>query len=255
MKQFVITPAAGKQLIARALLVHPSLRQSLQSGTVVIIAGTTNGYFAEALLTDLKQNDGFSRNRFFRGITLPPHEKTTEAGRLPDESTFPGDVVIVNGFWKKGATINDVVGTLKQGDVIVKGANCLDLHHRRAGILIGHPQGGTIITALQAVVGRRVQLIIPMGLEKRISEDIDTVASLLNSPDASGPRLLPVPGEVISELEAIALLCGAQATLVAGGGVGGAEGAVRVAVDGTPEQLFTITQIINEIGSKPPFSL
>jgi hypothetical protein len=33
---------------------------------------------------------------FFRGITLPPAFKTTESGRLPNESQLPGDVVALH---------------------------------------------------------------------------------------------------------------------------------------------------------------
>lgn len=97
MKQFVLTPAAGKRLIAKALVTHPAIQAAIKSGTVVIIAGTTNGYVAEEILQSIGQADGFSRRHFFRGIILPPSRPTTESGRLPDESEFPGDVTIVNG--------------------------------------------------------------------------------------------------------------------------------------------------------------
>jgi hypothetical protein len=43
MEQFLITPAAGKRLIAKALAKHPAINEALASGTIVIIAGTTNG--------------------------------------------------------------------------------------------------------------------------------------------------------------------------------------------------------------------
>jgi hypothetical protein len=255
MIQFVLTPSAGKKLIAKATIEHPAVKQALPSGTIVIIAGTTNGYVAEELLTLLGQEKGFNRNRFFRGVTLPPAIKTTETGRLPDESQFPGDVVIVNGVWQKGKTIFEVIDDLKQGDIILKGANCVNLQQKKAGILIGHPKGGTIAVALQAVVGRRVQLLIPVGLEKRISDDIDTVAAILNCPGASGSRLLPVPGEIITELEAISILSGAHAALVAGGGVGGAEGAVWIAVDGEPEQVEKAKRVVDSVVGEPQFGI
>ena len=53
MKQFVITPAAGKRLIAKALVTHSAIQAALKSGTVVIIAGTTNGYVAEEILKSI----------------------------------------------------------------------------------------------------------------------------------------------------------------------------------------------------------
>ncbi|MFZ3149104.1 MAG: hypothetical protein WA137_08675, partial [Methanothrix sp.] len=199
MLQFILTPAAGKRLIGKALAAHPTVQAASRSATLVIIAGTTNGYAAEEILLGLGQADGFSRKRFFRGIVLPPG-KTTETGRLPDESDFPGDVVIVKGVWQKGKTIFDVAEGLREGDVILKGANALDLARKQAAVLIGHPRGGTTITALQATVGRRVQLILPVGLEKRIPGDLMELAARMNAPKESGFRLLPVPGEVFTEI-------------------------------------------------------
>jgi hypothetical protein len=255
MNQFVITPAAGKRLIARATAAHPAVQAALQSGTVVIVAGTTNGYVAEEILKNLGRSAGFNRSRFFRGITLPPDRPTTETGRLPDESQFPGDVIIVDGVWQQGRTIFDVADNLKEGDVILKGANAVDLSRRRAAILIGHPKGGTIAVALQAVTGRRVRLILPVGLEKRVTGDLDQLAAMLNAPGARGPRLFPVPGEVITEIEALSLLAGVTARLVAAGGVCGAEGSVWLAISGDPEQEESAQSILKQVAGEPSFAL
>lgn len=255
MIQIVLTPAAGKRLIAKAIAKHPAIQAALQSGTIVIVAGTTNGYVAEEILAFIGQSNGFNRKRFFRGITLPPSKPTTETGRLPDETEFPGDVIIVKGKWQQGKTIFDVVDDLKQGDIILKGANAIDLSQRRAAILIGHPKGGTIAVALQAVIGRRVHLILPIGLEKRISGNLDEIASRLNAPEASGLRLLPVPGEVFTEIDAITILSGATAELVAGGGVGGAEGSIWLAISGGTLKETSTKEIIASILNEPSFEL
>ncbi|MEN6375761.1 MAG: hypothetical protein ABFD75_13410 [Smithella sp.] len=254
MQQYVLTPAAGKRLIGKALVFHPVVSSVLKTGTIVIIAGTTNGYVAEEILTSIGQAQGFSRRRFFRGITLPPHRPASESGRLPDESEFPGDVVITNGIWQKGKTIFDVINDLKEGDLILKGANALDLRHQRAAILIGHPQAGTIGAAFQAVVGRRVHLLLPIGLEKRIDGDLDAIARQLNAPAAKGPRFFPVPSPVFTEIDAIALLTRAKAEIIASGGVCGAEGSIWLAVNGTDQQMNDADALIKAIISEPPFT-
>ena len=255
MKQFTVTPAGGKRLIAKAMAIHPHIRSALDKGTLVIIAGTTNGYIAEEILASIGQAEDFSRKRFFRGIILPPHRPATESGRLADTSGFPGDVVIVNGRWEKGKTIFDVADSLKSGDVVLKGLNALNYTTRKGAILIGDPKGGTIGAALQAVVGRRVRLILPAGLEKRIDGNIDELALTLNDPTASGPRLLPVPGQVFTEIQAIQLLTGAKAELVASGGVCGAEGSLWLAVSGDQEQMKAIESLMKTIASEQPFQL
>jgi hypothetical protein len=254
LKQFLITPSAGKRLIAKTIANHPAVLKALKRGTIVIVAGTTNGYVAEEVLKTHKIADDFSRKHFFRGITMPKAKAVTEEGRLADESKFPGDVVIVRGEWQRGKTIADVVDTLGEGDVIVKSANALDLAHRKAAILIGHPKAGTIGLALPAVLGRRVRLIIPVGLEKRVDGDLDTLAAKMNAPGAGGYRLLPVVGEVFTEIEALIALTAAEVELVAAGGVCGAEGAVWVAVSGEPEQEEFAAQVIASVADEPAFS-
>ena len=194
MKQFVITPAAGKRLIGKAIAKHAAVAAALKTGTVVIVAGTTNGYVAEEILSALCQAKEFKRDRFCRGIIMPPDRPTTSTGRLPDEGKFPGDVVIRKGVFEKGKTIFDVVDDLREGDVILKGANAIDLIQRRAAILIGDPKAGTIGVSLQAMVGRRVRLILPVGLEKRVYGNLDELAAKMNEPGTSGPRLLTVAG-------------------------------------------------------------
>jgi hypothetical protein len=111
MRQFVLTTAAGKRLIAKALVAHQAIQTALKSGKVAIIAGTTNGYVAEEILASIGQAKRFSKRRFCRGITLPPWRPTTDIGMLADQSGFPGDVIIVNGIWEIGKTIFDVVET------------------------------------------------------------------------------------------------------------------------------------------------
>jgi len=253
MFQVVVTPAAGKRLIGKAVAQLPAIRSALESRTVVVVAGTTNGYVAHQLLAAIGQDEGFCRERFFRGITMPPAEPTTKTGRLPDTSEFPGDVVITKGQWQRGKTIFDIVNDLTGGDVICKGANAVDPARRRAGILIGDSKCGTIGAALQAAIGRRVRLILPVGLEKRVSADPYDLAARLNDPDAKGPRMLPAPGEVVTEIEALAILTGAQAELVAAGGVCGAEGAVWLAITGTPAQEQAAKELMDVVGDEPPF--
>jgi hypothetical protein len=253
MKQAFLTPAAGKRLIAKAMAVHPAIKNTLKNGNLVIIAGTTNSYIAEEIFSLIGETRVLNRNRFFRGISLPPGYQVSKSGRVLDESGFPGDVVIQNGVWQKGKTINEVSADLKEGDLILKGANALDLTHRRAAILIGNPNGGTIIPVLQALIGRRVRLILPAGLEKRISGDLDALANKINAPGVSGLRFLPIPGEIFTEIEALSLLTGVTSELVASGGVCGAEGGIWLAVSGTPEHEAAAEKLLESVSYEPAF--
>jgi len=63
----------------------------------------------------------------------------------------------------------------------------------------------------------------------------------------------PFPGEVFTEIEAILLLTGARAELVAAGGVGGAEGCVWLAVWGNKEQMEAAENVVKEVANEPGF--
>lgn len=244
MKQFILTVSAGKRLIGRGMAAHPAVAEALPERTIVIVAGTTNAYVAEEILSVLGQAEDFRREGFRRGFTVPPGVKVA-VGQLP------GDVVIAGGQWQRGRQVFDVIEDLRQGDIIIKGANALDLARRRSAVLVGHPQSGTIGAILPVSVGRRVRLIVPVGLEKRVTEDLDVLAGRLNAAGAEGPRLMPIPGEVFTELDAIERLTGAKAFLAAAGGVLGAEGACWVGVDGSHEQLQAAEELIRSVEAEP----
>jgi len=244
LKQFLLTPSMSKRLIGKGILAHASVHEVLNRGTLVIVAGTTNGYVAEEVLDAIGQRKGFSREGFRRGAVVPPGQSTAPGK--------PADVVIVNGVWQKGLTIFDVVDGLKAGDVILKGANALSGDLRKAAVLIGDPKAGTAGAAIPAVVGRRVQLIVPVGLEKRVCDDLDDLAAALNSLDAEGPRLLPLPGEPFTELHAVETLTDSEAMLVAAGGIRGAEGSVWIAVQGENDCVAAAEELILSVRSEPP---
>jgi hypothetical protein len=244
MKQFVVTSSMGKRLIARGIARHAAVEAVLKKGRLAIVAGTTNGYVAEEVLSALGQSEGFSRMGFRRGMTVAP-------GFSSPQTSPAADVVIVDGQWLKGKEIFDVVDDMQAGDVILKGGNALDLCRSQAAALIAHPMGGSLAAAIPAVIGRRVRMIIPIGLEKRVSDDLGELAALCNAPGAEGPRMMLIPGEVFTELDAIHLLAGAKATLLAAGGIHGAEGSVWLGVTGSPSAVHAAEELIRSVSREP----
>jgi hypothetical protein len=255
IRQYPLTPAAGKRLIAKAAVKHPLVERALRDSRLVIVAGTTNGYIAEEILKHLGQEMGFSRRLFYRGLTVSPNLIATPAARLLNSEDFPGDVVIDKGVWKRAATIFDVVQTLGEHDVIVKGANALDASARQAAGFVDHRDAGPTGAILPAVLGRHTKLIVPVGLEKRIPGDLMALARRLAAADGKGPRLCLLPGEVLTEIEAVALLTGARSEVIGSGGVAGAEGCVWLAVEGTGDQLNQVENVMYSVLAEPAFVL
>jgi hypothetical protein len=66
---------------------------------------------------------------------------------------------------------------------------------------------------------------------------------------------MPAPGEVFTELDAIALLTGAKTRLVSAGGVCGAEGSVWLAVTGKSSQENATEKLIKSVAPEPAFCL
>lgn len=243
-----LTPAAGKRLIAKAVCALTGIKRALAQHTVVIIAGTTNRYVAQEIFAYLGKRDIPDLRHFYRGITVMPSEKAPE-----NPAPFRGDVVIERGTIVKGQTIFDVAPRLRKGDVIIKGANAVDAAHRTAGILIRSANMGTSAPALEAFIGRQVGLVMPVGLEKRVTGDIGEISAKLNMSSSSGLRMLPVNGTILTELEAVEILSGAEAELAAAGGVGGAEGGCWIAVTGTEVQLETAVRLLKPLVTEPVF--
>ena len=243
MKQFGLTTAASKRLIAKGMVQHPDIQRVLKKGTLVIIAGSTNGYVAEEILASLGQLEGFSRVGFRRGVTMAP-------GAKPKKAEYTGDVVIADGEWQKGVDVFGAADDLKTGDVVLKGANSFD-PYGQAAVQIGNPVGGTALAVTPKIIGSRVQLIVPVGLEKRVMEDVVDLARRTNALDAEGPRLFVLPGEVFTELDAIQILTGADPVLIAAGGIYGAEGAVWLGISGTEKQVGDAAALIKSVAKEP----
>ncbi len=246
--QFYLTPAAGKRLIAKGIAKLPEVRTALKEGTVLIIGGTTNAALAEELLTETGQTEGFDRRGFFRGITVPKGFKYEPALSI-------GDVVIKNGEWLKGKTVYDVSDSLTKGDIIFKGANAVNLEEDQAGVLLGSSDIGTAGPVLKAVYGRRVRLIVPVGVEKRVSAPMKTLSDVCNDPEATGLKFLPLPGEVFTEIQAIEFLTGTSAEILGGGGVCGAEGGCYFLAEGDEADIAELKKLISEVETEKPFVL
>ena len=243
--QISLTPAAGKRLIALALANQKELLDAAKERCLVIVAGTTNTYIAKEILEAIGEK-GFTGKHFFRGIV---------SGQ-PVPSDLPemdGDVVIEKGKWIHGKTIQEVAPSLKTGDIILKGANAVDLKTGEAAVLIGHPAGGTLAGIFEAAIGRRVQVIVPVGVEKRVDGPVSTLCQQCNDPEASGVRLAPAPGKAYTEIDAICDLTGAKAHLIAAGGICGYEGCAWFQCTGTAEQLEMLKQCWQQVRDTPAY--
>jgi len=245
-KMVILTVAESKRLIAKGVAAMPEVKKAMKDGMVVVATGTTNSYVLEELW-----GKKIDKRRYRSGITTP---NVPEKDPTPQEEPIP-DVVFRNGEVVKELNRFNAVNEMKKGDVYLKGANALDYKNRMAGTLIGGPTGGTVGATIGQIVGKKIHLIIPVGLEKLVYEDINELHRLAASEDYDGPSLWPLTGTIVTEIEALKILTGAKATLVASGGIAGAEGAVRLILEGTDEQVDAAVKLVESIKGEPRYLL
>lgn len=236
-----LTVTESKRLIAKGIAMDERVRRAFDDGIVAVAPGTTNAYVVEELL-----GEPIEKPRYVTGHTLP----SGYSGQRPEKS-------LSDFVFKKGGvaeiTLEDAVAEMGPGDVILKGANALNYDLGQAGLLIGHPKGGTLASVLGIAMARRVHLIHPAGLEKSIPGDLCEAALLQKEIDGKGPTLWPSPGEPFTEIEALGVLAQCLAVPVAAGGIGGAEGAVWLMLTGETGPVQKAVDIIEEIKGESPF--
>jgi hypothetical protein len=245
-RQIVLTVSESKRLIAKGVVALPELVDAMKTGMVVVATGTTNSYVLEELW-----NKKIDKRRYRSGITTP---KEPEKHQEPSDTPIQ-DVVFRNGKPDANLDRYNAVEHMEKGDIYIKGANALNYLNNVAGVLIGSPTGGTVGAVLGNIIGKGITLIIPIGLEKLTFEDINTLHLLTSEEDYDGPRMWPLTGIIITEVEALELLTGVEATLYAAGGIAGAEGAVRLLIIGTEDEVNDALQLVNEIKGEPRYLL
>ncbi len=223
---------------------HPLVKTAYNTGNIGITRGTTCTYVAEEFLE--RKIEPFA---YTTGLTLP---KEPSNPVVPPEIRLH-DIIIRNGeVHMDGETVGEAAKNFGPGDIIIKGANALNYDKKIAGCLIGHPAGGTVGGIWGPLYGKKIHLIIPVGLEKNISGHILEISekTMIENP---GNALMPMTGIIVTELEAIRILSGSTAYQVAAGGIRGAEGAVRLQAQGSTSQVNALKQILIGLETEKSF--
>jgi hypothetical protein len=242
--EVVLTVAESKRLIAKGVAQIDFIQQKMEQGVIVIGHGSTNAYVYEELT-----GAPIDKRTFLSGRTWPAKGRPDwQVQRIPD-------LVLVDGQPTPELDRFSALERMQAGDVYIKGANALNYGAQVAGISIGHPQGGTIGGAIGAIIGKKLRLLIPVGLEKEIPFDIAEASALLAEVDQSQGAvhsLWPVQGIIFTEIEAFSVLCNVQAIPVGAGGIAGAEGGMRLLLLGEPADIEAAMALVEGIQGEPP---
>lgn len=242
--EVALTVGESKRLIAKGVAQLDIVRDRLQEGVVMVSSGTTNGYIVEELL-----GEPMDKRSYVTGRIKP-------AGKQLRWPKMRPDVVLRNGQLDPALDRFSAIDVMGAGDIYVKGANALNYQMGVAGILVGHPKGGTIGGVIGSVISRKMHLLIPVGLEKEVAFDIDEVARRIGEPDEGVENvtsLFPIRGLIFTEIEALSTLSGVDAVQAGAGGISGAEGGVWLLLQGTEEQVKRALEIVEAVRGEPPF--
>ncbi|MFC1935624.1 hypothetical protein ACFLX9_02540 [Chloroflexota bacterium] len=240
----VLTPSESKRLIAKGVLALPEVQRALEKGLFVVSRGVTPAYIAEELT-----GDTLPKQNCTAGIVTDSRLATT----IPEERLGPW--VFRDGKQVDEAA-EDALNEFSAVDVSVKGANAID-PMGNAGILVANPLGGTIGSIWPILSARGSYLIQPVSLERLIPSVIEASSKcgnrLFKYVMGAWVGLVPVVNSlVVTEIQALAVLTGVTATHVASGGVGGSEGAVLLALEGSEETVVRAYQLVESIKGEPP---
>jgi hypothetical protein len=242
--EVVLTVSESKRLIAKGVASLRFIQDKLEKGIIVLPSGSTNAYIYEELT-----GETIDKRAYLAGRTWPVANKPNwEVKPLPD-------LVLVDGVPSAELNRFTALERMQPGDVYIKGANALNYSAGVAGISVGNPTGGTIGGALGPIIGRKLHLLIPVGLEKEVPYDIAEASALLASDEeqyGSVLSLWPVHGEIFTEIEALAIMFGVDAIPVAAGGIAGAEGALRLLLLGESEDVKDAVTFVTSIQGEPP---
>jgi len=242
----VFTVAESKRLIAKGVARMPVVQKALRDGMVIVCRGTTNTYVAEELL-----GRKIERGAFVLGRVTPANRKQA----IPVVKAMP-EVVLIKGEYHPEMKIEDALQRLAPGDVVIKGGNALDYAHKQVGVWTGSVTGGTTGKILGPIEERKAHLVIPIGLEKLVAGRLTEHVEDINEHAGDGsdlPRMRLLPGEIVTEIEALRILADVDAFQASGGGVAGAEGAVWMVWEGRRENVAKANALAKDIQGEPAF--
>ena len=221
--QFTLTVSEGKRLIAKAVAAMPEVQKALEEGTILLKGGTTVSAVSEELCGQPLRISG----------RISPRG-TVSCGTA--DLVSPHSLVLRRGVCEPGdGRLVEIAREMGPSDVCVCGANLIDMQGNAAMMagrdLCGEP--GAVIPVLPA---EGVFCIVAAGLEKLSPVPIGEAcrqagrkASVWATGMAVG--LIPVPGRVVTELEALSILGFERRWLIGRGGIAGAEGASTFVVE------------------------
>jgi hypothetical protein len=247
-----LTPSESKRIIGRAVAAMGLVKQALKDGEIAIGLGSTNSFVVEEI-TGKK----IDKEHYSSGIITPRGWGVTNIAKKLDS-------VLIKRGQVTNLKVSDwpnICDQLGPHDVYIKGANAIDQQHN-AAVVTADSSGGSLNPRLwRAIRERGLNVVVPVGLEKTIPYSLPDLVKKLGDGRVIASKQMGVPiyrifllsGKVVTEIEALRILANVDATPIASGGIGGAEGSIAFLIEGTQEAVNKAWEIANRVKGEPAF--
>ena len=240
-----ILPRESKRLIAKGVLALPEVKRVLAQGWFVVSRGITPSYILEEITGSEFDNPNCTAGIITEGRMASVHEDDRlgpwvfRDGKL-DETPAP-----------------EALRQFQARDVSIKGANAVDPDGNIGGFA-ADGAGGTVGGIWPTLTARGSHWVAPVSLERLIPSVIEAARHCGNhlwdyTMGQSAGFMPVVNAQVVTEIEALALLTGVPAVHIGSGGVAGSEGAVMLALEGESKVVESAFELIESIKGEPQF--
>lgn len=217
--QVTLTVEEGKEIISLGMLKHPLLISAIRNSRILFKGGTTVSKITEKLA----------------GIPLKICGRITQRGTVAGKYNTDGahSIIYYKGKWKNvDESIVDDISKFTDNDLIVCGANSFD-NYGNAAIMAGGPGGDKVGISMSSWYTEGIKVIIPVGIEKMVPGNLSQIISKTGRKSKSlswgmSVGLMPVKGEIFTEIEAIKMLANADCFPIGSGGLKEAQGSTTL---------------------------
>jgi len=241
--QITLTVEEGKEIIALGMLNHPIFKNTIDNGKILFKGGTTVSKITEKLLK----------------VPLRISGRITQRGTVASKATLKEahSILYHNREWKGvDADIVAEVAKFTDKDLIICSANAID-NYGNAALMAGSVGGGLVGQSLSSWYTEGAKVIIPVGLEKIVPGNLSEIINKTGRRDKSiswgmSVGLMPLYGEIFTEIEAIKTLADVDCFPIGAGGLGMAQGSITLEIHApSNEEYEKILEILKTIKTKP----
>jgi hypothetical protein len=249
-----LTPEESRRFIAWAVAEMDIVKKAMKDRIIALSLCTSSGYVAEELLGQKID------------MTLYCCGYIHEDGWCympPDSRVGPktGELILKKGkpIWLRfpEESISDYISGMGPEDVIVKSGNVRD-SEGRVGCLLGDPDGGEAGRYIPHILGKGIKLIVPTTINKTLPVHLDQLTSSMGTKAIQKKYsyglvcgMMPLPGIVVTEIEAFKWLSHVEALPVAAGGFGSGAGCVSFLLQGAEEDVKKAWKLVGKVKGEP----